>query len=272
MPVFLVVPICAWPEIWAGSPTLAASAAENRRTTPPAVVFWSWQHNDDLASIDKNDTGVSYFVGRIVIDSLRQPGSPLAFERSLSPLSAPVGVYREAALRIEIKKLEAKCADEIARTLAQMVIREALKGPVRVDSIQIDFDAARDQRAFYKSFIVELRKRLPVDMHLSITALASWCLGDNWLAQADLPVDMVVPMFFSMGPASDAIKMRINKRGLPPATLAGQIAPGFSLNEPAVIAAFGSRLKDFKTVYLFSSSGWNKMRVDKVKKLIERKI
>jgi len=40
----------------------------------------------------------------------------------------------------------------------------------------------------------ELKPRVP---SLSITALASWCAGDNWLS--DLPIDEAVPMLFRMG-------------------------------------------------------------------------
>ena len=41
-----------------------------------------------------------------------------------------------------------------------------------------------------------------------MTALASFCVGDNWLS--DLPVDEAVPMIFRMGTDSDRIKNFLN--------------------------------------------------------------
>src|SRR5262249_5326258 len=44
--------------------------------------------------------------------------------------------------------------------------------------------------------ILEVRKQLPREIGLSITALASWCKYDDWLS--DLPIDEAVPMLFRM--------------------------------------------------------------------------
>ena len=45
-----------------------------------------------------------------------------------------------------------------------------------------DFDATRSQRPFYRDLLVDLRSQMPADLPLSITALASWCSFDDWLA------------------------------------------------------------------------------------------
>ena len=49
-------------------------------------------------------------------------------------------------------------------------------------AIQIDFDATKSERSFYRELITDLRQRLPANVHLSITALASWCMDDDWLS------------------------------------------------------------------------------------------
>ena len=70
-----------------------------------------------------------------------------------------------------------------------------------VSALQIDFDAAESEQGFYAALLKDLRKRLPQGMPLSITALASWCIGDPWLER--LPpgtIDEAVPMLFRMGP------------------------------------------------------------------------
>jgi hypothetical protein len=63
--------------------------------------------------------------------------------------------------------------------------------------LQLDFDALETERPFYERLVREVRRLLPEDKMLSITALASWCLFDDWLA--GLPVDESVPMMFSLG-------------------------------------------------------------------------
>jgi Protein of unknown function (DUF3142) len=66
-----------------------------------------------------------------------------------------------------------------------------------VAAVQVDFDATRSQRQFYSAVLAALRRKLPTETPLSITALASWCYGDAWLDS--LPIDEAVPMLFRMG-------------------------------------------------------------------------
>jgi hypothetical protein len=69
-----------------------------------------------------------------------------------------------------------------------------------VRAIQIDFDVTVSERNFYKSLIEELRRELPENLPLTVTALASWCVGaagDRWLRE--MPADEAVPMIFRMG-------------------------------------------------------------------------
>src|SRR5205085_8380503 len=73
-----------------------------------------------------------------------------------------------------------------------------------VRAIQIDFDVVESQRDFYQSLLTNLREKLPEKTPLSITALASFCIGDRWLFQA--PIDEAVPMIFRMGLDDQAVK------------------------------------------------------------------
>jgi hypothetical protein len=80
--------------------------------------------------------------------------------------------------------------------------------------IQIDFDAAASERPFYESLLTDLRKRLGPQAHISITALASWCEGDAWLAQ--LPagtIDEAVPMLFRMGRDAARVEATLASQG-----------------------------------------------------------
>ena len=68
---------------------------------------------------------------------------------------------------------------------------------LQVSSLQIDLDATRSQHDFYRALISDVRQRLPASMPLSITALGSWCMGDDWMS--GLPITEAVPMLFRMG-------------------------------------------------------------------------
>jgi hypothetical protein len=63
--------------------------------------------------------------------------------------------------------------------------------------VQLDFEVRRSQRAFWLEVVQSVRAALPIGVRLSVTALASWCHGDRWLAQA--PADEIVPMYFRLG-------------------------------------------------------------------------
>ena len=73
-----------------------------------------------------------------------------------------------------------------------------------VKEIQIDFDAALSERAFYRKLLNQLRADIPAEIPLSMTALASWCAGDVWIG--DMPVVEAVPMVFEMGADNNTIR------------------------------------------------------------------
>jgi hypothetical protein len=81
---------------------------------------------------------------------------------------------------------------------AAAVAREAARAMLDVRALQIDFDARRSERAWYREFLERLRADLPADLPLEITALTSWCQGDRWTN--GLPAADAVPMLFRMGP------------------------------------------------------------------------
>ena len=74
----------------------------------------------------------------------------------------------------------------------------------KIAALQIDFDAASSQRRFYRDLLTDLRHDLPATLPLSITAIASWCMYDDWLAS--LPIDEAVPMLFRMGPDAERVR------------------------------------------------------------------
>jgi hypothetical protein len=83
-------------------------------------------------------------------------------------------------------------------------------------------------------------------MPLSMTALASWCLDDNWLDE--LPIDEAVPMLFRMGPAADALRADWGVRTLAPKC---RTSRGVSLDEPAPRRGGSTR------TYVFNPGAWS---------------
>jgi hypothetical protein len=80
----------------------------------------------------------------------------------------PAGTRRIAVVRIEApgtiaEGLEPSAADAIL----------AVAGDPAIAALQIDFDARRSQREFYTGLLRDLRRRMPPNLPLSITALAS---------------------------------------------------------------------------------------------------
>jgi hypothetical protein len=79
-----------------------------------------------------------------------------------------------------------------------------------------------------------------------MTALASWCDGDRWMA--DLPVDEIVPMFYRLGPDDAAMREHLS-RGHDLAREC-RTAHGYITNEPITPPPTPRR------AYLFSPQPW----------------
>jgi hypothetical protein len=128
--------------------------------------------------------------------------------------------------------------------------------------IQVDFDAAVSERPFYESLLTDLRKRLGPNARISLTALASWCEGDAWLAQ--LPagtIDEAVPMLFRMGRDATRVEATLANQGDFRAGVC-RASVGISDDEPlsrsiltGQIAA--TRLWSQKRIYVFHNGTWN---------------
>jgi hypothetical protein len=118
----------------------------------------------------------------------------------------------------------------------------------KVAAIQIDFDAAVSERDFYRGLLQDLRAQLPDTVPLSMTALASFCIGDRWLE--GLPVDEAVPMIFRMGADNTPVKNRL--------------AAGYDFGEPLCRQSYGIALDEplemkfekSRRVYVFDNHSW----------------
>ena len=159
------------------------------------------------------------------------------------PLMLPAGAMLIPVVRIETAR-DAVLDRENRDTAVDAIVRVAREPGIA--AVQVDFDATRSQRAFYRSLLMELRRRMPENLPLSITALASWCSYDRWLGE--LPIDEAVPMMFRMEP---------DRRKAPPDV------DDFKIREPLCEGSAGVSTTEpwpadlaGKRVYVFSDNGW----------------
>lgn len=204
-------------------------------------MVWAWQRHNDLTFLDPKRAGVS-----VLVETLRLEGDKISGEPNLNPTRYPPGTWLMACARIEVDfgtkpDLSASQAATVALQLAQMAKFQ------RIRAIQIDFDATASQRRFYTQVLEDLRRRLPPGYPVSITALASWCAGDDWLR--GLPVQEAVPMLFRMGKNQHYFRFVGSGGDFREPLCRG--SAGIATDEPIAITP-GKRL------YLFAPGGWTK--------------
>jgi hypothetical protein len=209
----------------------------------PRVMLWAWERPTDLRFINPKEAGVAFLA-----QSIRLRSGEVEIRPRLQSLNLPEGARVMAVARVETDKpaLSAQQGEQVAEAIAGMA-----KLP-NVSNIQIDFDALRSERAFYRRVIVDVRRRLPDDVSLSITALASWCTYDNWLS--DLPIDEAVPMLFRMAGDGKQIAHRLDAGDdfiAPPC----RYSYGISTDEPR------SSLSAARRLYVFNPDPWTEQTV-----------
>lgn len=152
----------------------------------PRLVLWAWERPERLDFVDPHAAGVAYLARTIswrdgLIDSWPR----------MQPLRVPPGTAAMAVVRLEARGGPLPAVDDVARP----VLEDAANPAVR--ALQIDFDARRSERDWYAALLRRVESGLEGKKPLTITALASWCLGDPWVRS--LPVSDAVPMLFRMG-------------------------------------------------------------------------
>jgi len=211
----------------------------------PPVMLWAWERPEDLSSIDTATVGVAFLARTI---RLRDGGFEV--RSRLQPLAVPAGAHLVAVVRVEHAALRRGVASSLPDPKAVAAAIAAVVRP-RVAAVQVDFDAGRSEREFYRTLLVELRAVLPASVGLQMTALASWALGDRWLD--GLPVDDVVPMLFRMG-ADDRVVRRHFANGGDFGSPRARASVGLAIDEPRPAVPAGRR------VYLFNPRPWSPTR------------
>ena len=222
----------------------------------PRVVLWAWERPEDLKSLDANRYAVAFLAQTLVLKN-----DEVIFDPRRQPLDVSPETKLIAVTRIESQKTTGQYAGlsdtqrhkAVALILRTMQLRN-------VSAIQIDFDATSSERDFYRALLHDVRAKLPDNFGLSMTALASFCVGDRWLA--DLPVDEAVPMIFRMGADDRSIKNLLSS-GEDFREPLCQKSYGIAVDEPLDI-----KFKPDRRVYVFNPRPWKASDINALEKIV----
>lgn len=227
-------------------PLLAAllllGPASAPRADPPrrALVLWAWDRPEDLSFARPGDE-VAAVVGVVTLS-----GQAVKARGRRVALTLPPGLRRTAVVHVEIDPhAPAVWSARQRRAAAAAVLAYAAQG---WEAVQVDFEVKASQRQVLLDLLTDVRAGLPRGTPLSMTALASWCDSEGWIASA--PVDEVAPMLFRMGPGGRPLRHRLESGG--------------DLRQPRCRAALGmavdqpfERLPAGRRVYLFNPRPWD---------------
>jgi hypothetical protein len=226
------------------------------RLEGPRLVYWVWERPEDLRFLDRKTEAVALLTSSVELlrDSVRvQP--------DMQPPSLPSGIQTVAVVRIfsHADKPAALNAQQRSETLQALLAATHQPG---ASVLQIDFDARVLERPFYSQLLRELRQRLGPAYPISITAPASWCIGDRWIR--DLPVNEAVPLLFSMGSEEALVRSYLSSTGTFP--------------EPLCRGSLGISTGDWwpnpvhsrTRVYVFHQEPWTRQAVEDIRSRIRR--
>lgn len=219
----------------------------------PQKIIWAWERPEDLRFLDPNEFGVAFLAQTILLEK-----NDVIHRPRRQPLDVSPGTYMIAVTRIETNK------DGTKRPTFSPDMTEKVAGLIKntldlpdIKGIQIDFDAVVSERLFYRSMIDKLRKQTPEGITLTMTSLASWCIGDAWFN--DFPVDEAVPMAFQMGADDEKIKTYLRN--------------GNDWSEPLCRGSYGLSvddslnvtLKPDRRIYYFKNDAWGRSDIERLR-------
>ena len=146
------------------------------------------------------EIGVAFLARTILLK-----GGQVLVRPRLLPLQMPAAAVQVPVVRLESDRADGPDLSAEQRSKLAAEIAEVGRIP-GIAAVQVDFDARESERAFYRQLLEDLRRRLPSRLALSMTALASWCVGDDWLS--GLPVDEAAPMLFRRGADDQQVRLR----------------------------------------------------------------
>lgn len=230
---------------------LIGGCREQSATPPSHLILWAWERPEDLRFAP--DTEIAVQTGFIGLsgEKLQARGRYFPLKSARPPQTAVVHVQIDHAIPL-------RWDPELRAKLAAAVRHYATVIPT--PRVQLDFEVRQSERQVLLDTLTDLRRALPASTTLSMTALTSWCISENWLEKA--PVDEIVPMLFRMQDDGPAILKRL--------------AAGGDFRNPRCRTALAissdspvSRAPRGRRVYLFSPQSWKAGSFDTVRREVE---
>lgn len=155
-------------------------------------MLWAWQAPQDLRGLDATKIGVAAYIGTVTIT-----GTTVTVQANQTRMIIPHNIYRMAVIHISVSPFMKPALDQtVINKISNAIL--LLYRNTNMPALQLDFSAKNSQRDFYAQVIRKVHQQINPQTYFSITALASWCVGDRWIGQQHLPIDLVVPMYFSL--------------------------------------------------------------------------
>jgi hypothetical protein len=227
---------------------LVAIAGDGIAVSGPRIVLWAWERPEDLRFAGPG-FGIAVLAGSIVLSGETVAVTGRRFPALVLPEQRIVGV-----VHVEIDRRQRLVWSPLQRaaTIARIL---ALADNARFAETQIDFAVRASERPVLLDVLRGVRAGLAPERKLSMTALASWCDTERWLASA--PVAEIVPMLFRMGSAGAKLKRQLAAGG----DFADQncrSSIGVAVDEPP------SGLPSDRRVYIFSPRPWSRQALDEI--------
>ncbi|MGN6671433.1 MAG: hypothetical protein ACTHJ4_07860 [Candidatus Nucleicultricaceae bacterium] len=217
------------------------------------MTLWSWDRLDDFHFIDNKNVRIASLIATFKADKK----GFIKLELRHQGFRRPKDVSWIAVFRIELRPEQTVQDRDIENMIALMT--HLSKGAVE---IQVDFDATKSQRPFYKKLMQKLHQSISIP--LSMTALASWCTFDPWLDE--MPVSYAVPMLYSLGSEKEILYQHLRAHGrFQVKKCRGYL--GLNLSDLALLN--NENIKEAHHFYFFNNEAWNpehyKMLIERVK-------
>jgi hypothetical protein len=229
--------------------------SSSRISKLPSTILWAWERPEKLDFIDPQKIGIAFLAKTIYLRTDRVISRPRLQPLTVSPETDVIAVVRIETERVEAPTLSPQQMADTASEISE------LGSLPHVVMVQVDFDATASERNFYRDLLTELRRKLPPSTLLSITALASWCKGDNWLR--DLPIDEAVPMLFRMGVERKQFLSQL-AAGAAFSAKPCEASAGVSTDEPF------AELPPVQRLYVFNPESWSPTSVNQIMETYQR--
>lgn len=221
------------------------------KAPPSQLVLWAWERPEDLRFAPDTEIAIQTGFVELSGDTLRARGRYFPLKSARAPATVLVHVQIDHSRPL-------RWSPALRKQLAAAIHHYAVETPAA--RVQLDFEVRQSERPVLLDALTDLRRALPASTRLSMTALASWCMFDDWLESA--PVDEIVPMLFRMQKDGPAIINTLAKGGdfRNPRCRA---ALAISSDSPIPRAPPGRR------VYLFNPRSWTAQSFSQARHAVE---